>query len=291
MGEDGAFFRDCIEGQLPKRPYNPVVRSWRSRWQRAWPGDRRHSPYNGGVDLVACNGVGIRYGEVRALADFDLTLTSGKACALIGPNGAGTSTALKLLAGLEMESAGSLQVNGKRPGDAGPEWKRTIGLLPEHLALFDALTIAEHLELSGDLYGLARRETRERAEELLGLLGLGEGRERFAAACSYGMRKKTAFAMALLHRPKLLLLDEPFEGLDPASCENVLALLLRAKESGMGIVVSSHMLMHVERLSDEVLLLDGGRVGWRGTALSEGGLQEHYLRLIAAAPMPPLAWL
>ena len=130
-----------------------------------------------------------------------------------------------------------------------------------------------------------------RAGELLHLLGLVDGRNRFAAVCSYGMRKKTAFAMALLHAPKLLLLDEPFEGLDPASCESVLALLLRAKEKGMGIVISSHMLMHVERLADEVMLLDRGRPAWRSAALSEGGLHEHYLQLIAAAPMPPLAWL
>jgi ABC-2 type transport system ATP-binding protein len=123
------------------------------------------------------------------------------------------------------------------------------------------------------------------------LLRLMDGRNRFAAACSYGMRKKTAFAMAMLHGPKLLLLDEPFEGLDPVSCESVLALLLRAKERGMGIVVSSHMLMHVERLADEVVLLAGGRAAWRGATLAEGKLHEHYMRLIAAAPLPPLAWL
>jgi ABC-2 type transport system ATP-binding protein len=111
------------------------------------------------VNLIQCAGVGIRYGEVQALQDFDLTLAAGKACALIGPNGAGKSTALKLLAGLERESSGSIAVNGSRPTDASREWKRNIGLLPEHLALFDALTIAEHMELSSDLYGLARGET------------------------------------------------------------------------------------------------------------------------------------
>jgi len=243
------------------------------------------------ANLVECRGVAIRYGDLRALEDFDLTLPPGKACALIGPNGAGKSTVLKLLAGLETESAGSLLVNGKRPQDAGQAWKRDIGLLPENLALFDALTVAEHLELSGELYGLSRNETSMRTEELLTLLSLGEGRDRFAAACSYGMRKKTAFAMALLHAPKLLLLDEPFEGLDPASCESVLAVLLRAKSGGMGILVSSHMLMHVERLADEVVLLDRGRATWRGATVTEGGLQEHYLRLIAAAPLPPMAWL
>lgn len=243
------------------------------------------------VNLVACTGVGIRYGELTALENFDLALPAGKACALIGPNGAGKSTALKLIGGLETETAGTVRVHGMRPAEAGPAWKRKIGLLPEHLALFDALTVKEHLALSGRLYGLSRRETESRAEEILGLLGLVDGRDRFAAVCSYGMRKKTAFAMAVLHGPKLLLLDEPFEGLDPASCESVLALLLYAKQRGVGIVVSSHMLMHVERLADEVMLLESGRTAWRGPANAEGGLHEHYLQRIAAAPLPPLAWL
>ncbi len=222
---------------------------------------------------------------------FDLTVAAGAACALIGPNGAGKSTALRVLAGLEEETAGTLSVLGKRPVEGGAAWKRQVGLLPEHLALFDALTVEEHLHLSGDLYGLKRAETALRAGELLGLLGLEEGRGRFAAACSYGMRKKTALAMAMLHAPRLLLLDEPFEGLDPASCENVLALLRRAKQAGVGMVLSSHMLMHVERLADEVVLLDRGRAAWRGASMEVGDLHENYLRLIAAAPLPPLGWL
>jgi ABC-2 type transport system ATP-binding protein len=96
------------------------------------------------------------------------------------------------------------------------------------------------------------------------------------------MRKKTALALAVLHAPKVLILDEPFEGLDPASCETVLELLNLLKQRGAGLIVSSHMLMHVERLADEVLLLDGGRVVWRSEAKAEGELRAHYL--------PELGW-
>ncbi len=247
-----------------------------------------HSPVQ---YLIQAQGIQVRFGDFTALAAFDLLLAPGEVCALIGPNGAGKSTALKALAGLEAESGGKLLVHGQRPKAAPPSWKRLVGLLPEHLSLFDALSVEEHLVLSGDLYGLPRTETRRRADELLSLLGLQEGKSRYAAAASYGMRKKTALALALLHAPPLLLLDEPFEGLDPASCENVLALLCRARDRGVGIVVSSHMLMHVERLATQVLLLDRGRVAWRGQSLAQGDLHARYLELITAAPLPPLAWL
>lgn len=241
--------------------------------------------------IVACNRLGVRYGEFQALREFDLELEAGKAAVLVGPNGAGKSTCLKVLAGLEAESEGIVKVLGHRPKSAPREWRATMGVMPEHLGLFDALSIEEHLALSGELYGLSRAETAKRGAELLEVLGLSDGKSRFAAACSYGMRKKTALALALLHAPKLAILDEPFEGLDPASCETVLALLNLLKARGMGLIVSSHMLMHVERLADEVVLLDGGGVAWRSTVKSEGELRQHYLEVVKARPLPELGWV
>ncbi len=241
--------------------------------------------------LVQCQSLSVRFGSFSALADFDLTLLPGQAVALIGPNGAGKSTALKVIAGLEAESSGSLSVLGERPKSASPSWKRRLGVLPEHLSLFDALTIEEHFHLSAELYGLNRSESHRRTEDLLALLGLANSRDRFAASSSYGMRKKTALGLALLHAPSLLLLDEPFEGLDPASCEVVLALLLLLRSRGVGILISSHMLFHVERLAHEVLLLDHGRVAWRGEPHSQLELHSHYLATIAPAPLPALDWV
>jgi ABC-2 type transport system ATP-binding protein len=241
--------------------------------------------------VIECQGLGVNYGEFSALREFDLQLPEGRAAVLVGPNGAGKSSCLKVLAGLESESVGRVEVLGHRPKSAPRQWRAQMGVMPEHLGLFDALSIEEHLNLSAGLYGIEKAETGRRSAELLNLLGLAEGKTRFAAACSYGMRKKTALALAVLHAPKVLILDEPFEGLDPASCETVLALLNELKRRGTSMIVSSHMLMHVERLADEVLLLDGGAVVWRSEAKAEGELRAHYLDVVKAKELPALEWI
>ena len=240
--------------------------------------------------IVECRGMGVQYGTFEALRGFDLQLEAGRASVLVGPNGAGKSSCLKVLAGLESESAGTVTVLGHRPKNAPRAWRSQLGVMPEHLGLFDALSIEEHLRLSGKLYGLSGKESATRTDELLELLGLSEGRTRFAAACSYGMRKKTALALAVMHAPKLLILDEPFEGLDPASCETALEFLLLLKRRGVAMIVSSHMLMHVERLADEVLLLSAGQVVWRSVAMAEGELRSHYLEVVKAKALPGLEW-
>ncbi len=239
--------------------------------------------------VIECRGLGVRYGEFEALRNFDLDLLPGQAVVLVGPNGAGKSSCLKVLAGLETESTGTLQVMGQRPKSAPRAWRNALGVMPEHLGLFEALSIEEHMKLHADLYQLPAAGVR--IAEILELLGLSEGRTRFAAACSYGMRKKTALGLAVLHSPKLMILDEPFEGLDPASCETVLALLLEMKRRGAAMIVSSHMLLHVERLADEVLLLSGGEVVWRSAAIGEGELRQHYLDVVKAKALPGMEWL
>lgn len=238
--------------------------------------------------IVRCQNLAVHYADFAALREFSLEIPAGHAAVLVGPNGAGKSSCLKVLAGLEAESGGVVEVLGQRPLDAPRAWRRGLGVLPEHLGLFDALSIEEHLRLAASLYGID--DAAGRIDELLTCLGLKASRDRFAAACSYGMRKKTALALALLHAPRLLILDEPFEGLDPASCETVLELLKALKQRGAGLVVSSHMLMHVERLADEVLLLDQGRVVWRSTSLSDVELRSHYLDVVHAQPLPRLEW-
>ena len=239
--------------------------------------------------VIECRGLGVRYGLLDALQNFDLDLPAGKAAVLVGPNGAGKSTCLKVLAGLEAETFGTVTVLGTRPKSAPRFWRSGVGVMPEHLGLFDALSIEEHLRLSGDLYEI--KNPGDRIEELLELFGLAEGRKRFASTCSYGMKKKTALALAVLHAPKLLILDEPFEGLDPASCETVLVFLNALKARGVAMVVSSHMLMHVERLADEILLLDGGGVIWRSEAIAEGELRAHYLDVVKAKALPAMEWV
>ncbi|HTQ58349.1 MAG TPA: ABC transporter ATP-binding protein [Bryobacteraceae bacterium] len=166
--------------------------------------------------MISCRNVTKRFGEARALDDVSFELPAGIG-AVLGPNGAGKSTLLKILAGLLAADSGDVRISGCDLFADPVTVRRSIGVLPEDMGLFDGLTVEEHLELCGPIYGLGKRETRERGDALLRVLGLEDGRYTYLDQCSHGMRKKTALAMALLHGPRVLLLDEPFEGIDPAS--------------------------------------------------------------------------
>jgi energy-coupling factor transporter ATP-binding protein EcfA2 len=153
--------------------------------------------------------------------------------------------------------------------------KRMIGVLPEDLGVFDALTIEEHLELCGPVYGLSRKETGERAGALLRILGLEKGRYTYLDQCSHGMRKKTALAMALLHNPRVLLLDEPFEGIDPVSSVTIRDLLIAVAGRGIAVFLTSHALAMIPQLATEVMMIRGGasysmrrRRNWSGRSKS-----------------------
>lgn len=140
---------------------------------------------------------------------------------MLGPNGAGKSTLLKLLAGLLRPDEGSIRIGSGDISKEPADFKRIIGVVPEDLGLLETLTIKEHLELSGRVYGLRREQTRERMNALVEVLGLSDALNTFLDKCSHGTRKKTALAMALFHNPRILLLDEPFEGADPVSSKAI----------------------------------------------------------------------
>ena len=144
--------------------------------------------------MISCQGLAKTFGDFRAVSGASFHVSSGSICALLGPNGAGKSTLVKSLTGLLGPTSGTAQVCGIQIGD--PELKRITGVLPESLALFDALTIGEHLELTGAIYRLKRSEVRSRTDQLLRVLRLEHGRHTFIHQCSYGMKKKTALAMA-----------------------------------------------------------------------------------------------
>jgi ABC-2 type transport system ATP-binding protein len=165
--------------------------------------------------LISCKNLTRRFGDFVAVVNVSFEVPEGTIAALLGPNGAGKSTTLRTLSGLLTPTGGQAVVAGKDVVSTGLDLKRSIGVVPEGLALFDDLTVEEHLLLTGGVYGLSREETLKRCEELLNRLDLIEGRPTFASACSFGMRKKTALAMALLPNPRVLSLNEPFEAVDP----------------------------------------------------------------------------
>jgi len=241
--------------------------------------------------MLHCQDVSKRFGEFVAVGNISFHLAGG-ICALLGPNGAGKSTLLKILTGLLAPDRGRVLIAGCDVAKEPLRVKRMIGVLPEDLGLFDALTIEEHLELSGPVYGLTRTETRERSGALLRILGLEDGRYTYLDQCSHGMRKKTALAMALLHNPRVLLLDEPFEGIDPASSVTIRDLLLAVSGRGIAVFLTSHALAMIPQLATEVMLIRGGRIVFHSAAADlERPLEELYFDLIETPPQEDLPWL
>ena len=228
--------------------------------------------------MISCKNLTRRFGDFVAVDDVTFDVPQGAIWALLGPNGAGKSTTLKMLSGLLPPTSGGAIVGG-RTSEAGPDFKRSIGVLPEGLALFDDLTVEEHLVLTGRIYGLSREDTRQRAQELLERLDLIEGRRTLARACSFGMRKKTALAMALLYNPRVLLLDEPFETVDPVAAIEIRNLLTGLAARGTTILISSHMLTVVERVAAHFLIMQAGKIVWQSAASTvTASLEDIYLK-------------
>lgn len=238
--------------------------------------------------MIAAHGLTRRYGAKTAVDNVEFEVAAGSICSFLGPNGAGKSTTVKLLTGLLEPTAGRASIDGLKPAAA----KKIVGVLPENLGLFEHLTIEEHLHLSGPIYGIARRETHTRSQRLLEALGLWEQRGLYASQCSHGMRKKTSLAMALLHNPKVLFLDEPFEGIDPVTAATIRELLLTLAKRGMTIFLTSHILSIVERLASQIIFIQGGRIVWNSTPDQlPQSLEEHYFDLVEAPAPQELPWL
>lgn len=181
-------------------------------------------------------------------------------CALLGPNGAGKSTLLRILSGSEHPDQGTVSICGMEFRTHGTRIRKSLGVMPEGLGLFESLSVIENLLAIGPIYGLSRQETETRAHNLLAMLDLLPGRHTLARSCSYGMRKKTALAMALLYRPDILLLDEPFEGIDPSSSVIIRSMLRQLADNGVTILLTSHILPVIQSLADRVLILSDGQI-------------------------------
>ncbi|HLJ46743.1 MAG TPA: ABC transporter ATP-binding protein [Bryobacteraceae bacterium] len=242
--------------------------------------------------MIACRNLTKRFGDFTAVDGVTFEVAKGAICAVLGPNGAGKSTTVKLLTALLTPTAGEAKVAGLDVRNDRLALKRAIGVLPEDLGLFDSLTVAEHLDLAGPIYGLSRSETRARSGQLLTALGLENASDTFADECSYGMRKKTALALALLHNPQVLFLDEPFEGIDPVTSKTIRDILTSVAAKGVTVMLTSHILTLVEQIATQIVLIRQGRVVWNSTrAELPGSLEELYLDLVEPPRTPELPWL
>jgi ABC-2 type transport system ATP-binding protein len=240
------------------------------------------------------------FGDVIAVDDLDLRVEAGSFFGFLGPNGAGKSTTIKILTGMVQPSSGTARILGHDVSDDAVAAKQITGVVSEEGALFERLTGAEYLEFVGRMYGLERPVIRERSDELLELMGLASDRGKLIVDYSHGMQKKLSFAASLIHDPKVLFLDEPFEGIDAVAGRLIKTILERLRSAGVTIFLTSHILEIVEKLCTEIAIIDHGRVVAHGN-LDElraqvgggGSLEELFLDLIGhgAEIEHQLSWL
>lgn len=205
------------------------------------------------------------YGGVPAVDGLTIAVPQGTFFGFLGPNGAGKTTTIKMLMGLAQPSAGTIRILGLRMPEDSLEIRKQIGVVPDDSLLFDYLTGGEYLEFIARLYSLERRVARERAKELLDLLQLSEARRKLVGEYSKGMRKRVAMAAALIHRPKLYLMDEPFEGVDAVGARLMKDILLEQVRHGATIFLTSHVLEVVERLCDQIAIINRGKIVVQGS--------------------------
>jgi len=205
------------------------------------------------------------FGSLVAVQDVNLDVSPGQFFGFLGPNGAGKSTTIKMLTGLLAPTSGSISILGIDLA-AGPiEIKRQIGVVPEGMALFGRLTGAEYLNFVGRMYGLDRSTAASRAAELLDFMQLAEQPKTLVTDYSHGMQKKLALAAAVIHGPRILFLDEPFEGVDAIASGTLKSMLQRMISRGATIFLTSHVLEIVERLCSHVAIIHRGRLVAQGS--------------------------
>jgi ABC-2 type transport system ATP-binding protein len=217
---------------------------------------------------ISTEGLTRRFGELVAVQDVNLRVAPGQFFGFLGPNGAGKSTTIKMLTGLLAPSAGRMQILGLDLVENAIEVKRQIGVVPEGMALFGRLTGAEYLNFVGRMYGLDRETAAKRAAELLEFMQLADQPKKLVTDYSHGMQKKLALAAAVIHGPKILFLDEPFEGVDAIASGTLKAMLQRMISRGATIFLTSHVLEIVERLCSHLAIIHRGRL------VAQGSLEE-----------------
>ncbi|MCL4424650.1 MAG: ATP-binding cassette domain-containing protein [Firmicutes bacterium] len=210
--------------------------------------------------MIKITGVTKRYGKIVAVNNLDLHIEKGEFFGLLGPNGAGKTTLIKILTTLSRPDSGTLTINGHDVTKDLVHVKASVGLVPQHTNLDMELTVWENLELHGLLFGLPKKERRQTIEELLTFTELTEHRQRLAGSLSGGMKRRLLIARALLHRPRLLFLDEPTIGLDPYTRRKIWDLLKSMNNAGLTILLTTHYIEEAAALCNRVALIDHGSI-------------------------------
>ena len=214
-----------------------------------------------------------KYGALTALDDVSLTVAPGEFFGLLGPNGAGKSTLMSIAAGLRSANSGRVTLDGVALSTTDAATRVALGLVPQHIALYPELSAEQNLAIFGRLYGLFGNLLRERIEEVLAAVQLGDRRHDPVKTFSGGMQRRLNLASALLHRPKVLLCDEPTVGVDPQSRNAIFEYLERLNAAGLAVIYSTHYMEEATRLCSRIGIIDHGRI------LALGSLDELLTRL------------
>jgi ABC-2 type transport system ATP-binding protein len=209
-----------------------------------------------------------KYGDQTAVANLNLEIGSGELFGFLGPNGAGKTTTIKMITGILRSSAGNIEINGIDVQKEPEKAKQNIGYIPDDPYLYDRLTAREHLRFVGGLYGMMAGDIEKRAGELFTIFGVNGWADKRCEEFSHGMRQKLVFCSALLHNPKVLVVDEPMVGLDPQSTKLVKDLMKRYVEAGNTVFVSTHILSIAEELCDRIGIIH------QGNLIEIGSLEE-----------------
>ena len=244
---------------------------------------------------LSLRGLWKRFGTKIAVAGISLDVPTGSFYGLVGPNGAGKTTTLSMATGLLRPDFGTAHVHGTNIWQDPVAGKRQLGILPDGARLFDRLTGAQLITYAGLLHGLDRQTVANRTKDLLETLDLAADARTYVVDYSAGMTKKIALATALIHAPRVLVLDEPFESVDPVSAANIRGILAQYVQSGGTVVVSSHVMDLVQRMCDHVAIIAAGHVLAAGTVDAVRGtqsLEDRFVDLVGGrATTEGLAWL
>jgi ABC-2 type transport system ATP-binding protein len=209
-----------------------------------------------------------QFGDFTAVQNVNLRVATGQFFGFLGPNGAGKSTTIKMLTGLLAPTSGTIKILGEDLTRNSADIKRQIGVVPEGMALFNRLTANEYLRFVGRMYGLDQQTTLQRTEELLEFMQLAGEDRKLISDFSHGMQKKLAMAAAVIHGPRVLFLDEPFEGVDAVAAGTLKSMLQRMIARGVTVFLTSHVLEIVERLCTHVAIIH------RGQLVAQGSLED-----------------
>ena len=255
------------------------------------------------LPLIEARGISKSFDKTPAVVDLDLAIQAGEFFGFLGPNGSGKSTTIGLLTTMLLPDTGSLRVAGFDPVTQALEVKRQIGVLPEEIHTYERLSIRELIEFSGRIRGIERRELRQRGESLMELMELAEkDRNKLLLDCSMGMRKKAVLSSAIVHKPRVLFLDEPFNGIDARTAVAIRHALDALRKGGTTVFFSSHILELVEKLCTRIAIVEHGRIRAEGTLAelqlaagraAECAFEEVFLALLEEGPRegPELSWL